>query len=339
MPDIREQIEACSTGQLPDCTPDLLREMYAAGLPGVIPDPISRTTMAFQPTFYQAFPDAVGFGAGRLILAYRPCLVFDEEFGRYEAQTTGDCVSHATRNAGMLDYCADALFGETQYKGRLATEPIYGYRGHGGQGANCGRLTAYISPDGPGGFLPRAQYSEGSNSVDLRVYKSSIGHNWGRGGTPSWLNKLAAANKAQRVYRVTSLEEARDANAAGFGIQRCWGGGFSSKRNADGLAEQQGSWAHAETWVGADDTEWAHSKYEGILILEQNSWGVWNSGPKRPDDQPDGSYWMRPNVAKRIIAAGEVYAYAAIDGFDRERLLARHSAIGDAISESGWTTA
>lgn len=317
--------------------PDQIRAIYESGFQGVLRDPFESAFAASlfgAEDFYEAFPLARNLGKGKLVTPYKAALALEPEFGRYEAQTTGDCVSHATRNAGAIDWYIDALFGETQIPAegfslgewtatnvspRLATEPIYGYRGHGGQGANCGRLASYIGPDGPGGFLLRAKWtnSRTGQTIDLSRYDSRIGHNWGRPGTPSWVNELSRPNRAVRLFRCTSLEMARDASAMGFGIQRCWGGGFSSRRDEHGFANQQGSWAHAEAWIGFDDTDLAHRHGGGPCPLEQNSWGTWNSGPKRAD-QPDGSYWMFSRTAQRIIDAGAIYIVCSVSGYNRE---------------------
>lgn len=305
--------------------PHQIHEIYESGFQGVRPDPVAYAALRrVVPRFSQAFPEATGRGKGRASLPYKSVLSKEPEFGRYESQTTGDCVSHSTRNAGMLDYCLDALFGETKYEGRLATEPIYGYRGHGGQGASCARLATYVSQRGPGGFLVRKEYSAGGRSVDLSRYNSRIGHNWGRSGTPSWLNEIADDNKALRVMNVKSISEAIDALACGFGISMCSGLGFSSRRDENGIGEQRGSWAHAMAWIGVDDTDRAHQIAGGPMFLVQNSWGQWNSGPKR-HDQPDGSFWIRPKVAERMLRGGGGWVIASVRGFDRELVYDRAS--------------
>jgi len=300
-------------------TPKQLTEIYDGGFKGVIHDAASYAAMrTAAPRFYDVFPGAKGAGKGRVSLPYKAALTLDPEFGGYESQTTGDCVSHSTRNAGMMDYCIDAMFGETEFKGRLATENIYGYRGHGGQGANCSRLAMYVSQEGPGGFLVRAKYDDGGrNSVDLSRYNSRTGHNWGRPGTPSWLNKIAAKNKAFSVFSIKSSDEARDAIASGYGISMCSGYGFRSNRNEDGLCERSGGWNHAMAWVGVDDTDWAHQKYGGPLFMIQNSWGEWNSGPKR-HEQPDGSFFVRPKISSAMINGGGGYVISSVRGYNRE---------------------
>jgi hypothetical protein len=308
-------------------TPDQLRDIYDSGFKGTVYDPTADAALyGVANTFYGEFAGAVDRGKGKLSLPFKMAVALDDEFGAYEAQTTGDCVSHSTRNAGMMDYCADAAWGQTEFRGRLATENIYGFRGHGGQGASCSRLALYVSQDGPGGFLTRDRYEEGGNSVDLSRYKSSIGHNWGRRGTPSWLNKIAAKNKALRVLDLNSIEEARDALAVGFGISMCSGLGFSSSRNKDGLAERKGGWAHAMAWIACDDSPWAYDNYGGPLFLVQNSWGRWNSGPRR-NEQPEGSFWIRPKIADSMIRGGGGWVIASVRGYERELVLDRASFI------------
>lgn len=304
-------------------SPRQIKQIYDDGYRGVRP----RMTRAARdraidamPRFHAAFPEAKRVGKGKLAAPYRIVLTLDPEFGKYEKQTTGDCVSHSSRNAGMLDYCVDAFFGETSYAGRLATENIYGYRGHGGEGADCTRLAQYVSTTGPGGFLTRKRYQDGAgDSVDLTNYNSRIGHQWGRGGTPTWLNEIAAKNPSQRVYPLTSLIEAADALYCGFGITMCSGLGFSSRRNEHGVARPQGSWAHAMAWIGCDWSDWAVQTYGGPLFLVQNSWGEWNHGPTR-HDQPAGSFWITHDVAEQMIRGRGGLVIASVRGYERAQV-------------------
>jgi len=67
-------------------------------------------------------------------------------------------------------------------------------------------------------------------------------------------------------------------------------------------------------WIGADDTDRAHQQYGGPLFLVQNSWGgTWNDGPKK-HDQPDGSFWIRPQIAESMIRGG---GGLSVRGFNR----------------------
>lgn len=309
-----------------DVSPDPIIQGYGDGsIEGSIRDEAGWRDLVETleaPYFQEIGGNLADTGKGKISLPYKAALKLEPEFGRYEAQTTGDCVSHATRNAGMIDYCVDVVAGETEYKGRFATENIYGYRGHGGQGASCARLAAYVAGEkGIGGFLVRKAYGEGSQSVDLTRYNSRIGHNWGRSGTPRWLNDLAKENPAKTVALITTLEEARDAIANGYGISVCSGYGFSRTRNEYGVASRSGSWSHAMTWCGCNDdpSDEAYKRYGGMLFLDQNSWGRWNSGPKR-FDQPDGSFWIDHRTAQGMLRARGAWVISSVVGFKRRDL-------------------
>lgn len=296
-----------------DPDPQDIKRLYDSGYMGVLPDPTGYKLLRYATRrFYDDFPWAKGIGAGKLITPYKAALVVDPEFGGYERQTTGDCVSHSTRNAGTIDYAADCLFTGATYR-RLCTENIYGDRGHSGEGASCDRLASVVLRDTPNGFLMRDKY-QGPNGtvVDLSRYNGRIGANWGRSGTPKWLRDIANAQcTASGVYNCKSVEEARDALAIGFGVSGCSNVGFDDVRNKHGFCEAQGTWYHAMSWIGYDDTDWAKQNYGGGCPLDQNSWGAWNRGPTRYD-QPVGSFFMRPSVAQRMVRGGGLWVIASV---------------------------
>lgn len=338
-----------------------IQEIYESGFQGVLPDTFASTVMApfAAKGFYEVYPFALDIGKGKVLTPYRAALAIEPEFGKYEAQTTGDCVSHGTRNAGAIDWSLDVLFGRSRLlqagdvikdtngdewsvdnpQPRLATENIYGARGHGGQGANCGTLTYYASADGKGGYIQRAKYTRKRDNytIDLSKYKSSIGHNWGRSGTPSAVNSLGRISPALRRFKCESLQMARDAIFLGFGICRCSGLGFSSTRDENGFSPRRGSWAHSESWIGFDDSDWVKgSKYVTDSTVgvpcEQNSWGSWNGG-KKQHEQPTGSYWMYQKDARSML--GSCYIMASIAGHDIEYARARAEALaGDYVERA-----
>lgn len=65
-------------------------------------------------------------------------------------------------------------------------------------------------------------------------------------------------------------------------------------------------------WIAVDDSR---EIYNETLFLVQNSWGNWNSGPKRLD-QPDGSFWIRQSVAERMLKQNGSFVFSDIDGFE-----------------------
>ncbi len=73
-------------------------------------------------------------------------------------------------------------------------------------------------------------------------------------------------------------------------------------------------------YIGADDREEIHRKYGGPLVLVQNSWGIFNTGPRRilgtNIDIPEGSFWARWSDCKRRNHT----ALAGVTGWERELL-------------------
>ena len=55
----------------------------------------------------------------------------------------------------------------------------------------------------------------------------------------------------------------------------------------------------------------------------QNSWGTWNSGPKR-HDQPNGSFWVdAEEIERRILKKGDSWAFSGYEGFKPRELNTR----------------
>lgn len=296
-------------------TPEDILKQYEDGLQGAVCDPVDMARLMEElprPLYGSIGNDLYGTGKGSLSLPYRAVQYFFAEFGGDEAQTTGDCVSHATRNAVDVTRAYEILYARQKesFLARGATEPIYGSRGHGGQGMQCSQAARFVSLDG--GFLLRENYTD--IGIDLSKYDARVGTSWGSRGIPDAVIKKCSQHKMRTASNVTTIEQARDLLANGYGLSVCSNYGFSSARDKYGIAEPKGSWSHAMAWIGCDDT---HERLNETLFLVQNSWGLWNSGPKFLD-QPDGSFWIRQSVAERMIAAGAAFAYSDFEGFTRK---------------------
>jgi C1A family cysteine protease len=172
----------------------------------------------------------------------------------------------------------------------------------------CSQAARFVSLTG--GFLARQKY----DTIDLSIYDSRIGTAWGSRGIPQAVINQCKEHKIETVTTVTTIEQARDLLANGYALSVCSDYGFSSVRDKYGIADPRGSWSHAMAWIGCDDT---HERLNETLFLVQNSWGVWNSGPKYYE-QPDGSFWIRQSVAERMIASGAAFAYSRFKGFVRK---------------------
>ena len=264
------------------------------------------------PYFGDGASKIVGSGKDKLSLPFKSVLNFDKK-AYSERQTTGDCVSHATRNAVDLSRAVEIdVKGEREgWHERGATEAIYGARGHSGQGMSCARAATFVSKNG--GIVLRKNYP---GVADFSKYNGNLGAGWGARGLPDKVIDVANDHQVRTVSLVTTVEEARDALANGYGLSVCSGYGFSNKRDSKGIARKSGSWAHAMAWIACDDT---HERFKETLFLVQNSWGLWNSGPK-VHDQPDGSFWIRESDAAGMLKGRGAYAFSNVNGFPPQKL-------------------
>ena len=292
-------------------TPRSLLEAYKSGFIGAYCDKEELAELISglkHPLFSVSAHHLYGTGEGKLSLPYKALLKLDPGFGPAEAQKTGDCVSHSTRNAADVTRAVEIVIkGEPEaFVARGATECIYGFRGHRGQGMTCSGASKFISD--VGGILLRKKY----DWADLSTYNVNVGINWGGRGVPDEVKKEGAKHQVKTVSMVHTVEGARDALANGYAISVCSNQGFSSRRDSNGIAKAQGSWNHAMAWVGCDDTR---ERLDETLFLIQNSWGKFNGGPK-VHDQPDGSFWIRQSVAERMLRQDGSFVYSNVDGFE-----------------------
>ena len=265
-----------------------------------------------HPLFGAAAHNLYETGKGKLALPFKNLLKFDPGFGPSERQVVGDCVSHATRNAVDITRSCEIINGEREaFIARGATEGIYGSRGHGGEGMTCSCAAKFMKQTG--GLLIRQKYG----SIDLSSYQGRLASRWGRSGVPDSLITEAKKYQVKTISLINNVEQARDSIANGYCISVCSGSGFSSRRDKHGIAARSGSWAHAMAWVGMDDT---HEIYNETLFLVQNSWGVWNNGPKR-HDQPEGSFWIRERDAAEMLNQNGSWVFSDVDGYPPRKVV------------------
>ena len=236
-------------------------------------------------------------------------------------QTIGDCVAHGAAYAVDAVKSVDIVLKKEfeEWVDETATEDIYAgsrvqigggrIRGDGSIGAWAAR---YVNEYGA---LPRGKYG----NVDLTTYSGSKARSWGKGsaGVPKSLIPTAKKHPIQTVSKVTTYEEVRDLIANGYAVTIASMQGFSSKRDSEGFAKPQGSWAHQMSILAVDD------EYKRPGVLVQNSWGTWNSGPKR-HDQPNGSFWVdAEEIERRILKKGDSWAFSGYEGFKPRELNTR----------------
>ena len=78
-----------------------------------------------HPLFGVAASDLYSSGKGKVALLHKSVIKHDPTFGAHERQTTGDCVSHSTRNAVDVTRCHEIVGGHREeFVARGATEAI-----------------------------------------------------------------------------------------------------------------------------------------------------------------------------------------------------------------------
>ena len=293
-------------------TPRKLLNLYKDGFVGSICDEKGTAELLGElstPVFGAAAHHLSKSGEGKLSLPFKALLEFDPGFGPAERQTTGDCVSHSTRNAVDITRSVEIKNGDREdFVARGATEAIYQSRGHRGQGMSCSGAARYVHQNG--GILIRKDYGD----VNLSKYNSSLGANL---RIPNDVYKTEARkHQVKTISNIRTVEEARDALANGYALSVCSGYGFSSRRDSNGIAKRSSGWNHAMAWIACDDT---HARLKETLFLVQNSWGKWNSGT-RVHDQPEGSFWIREKDARGMLSGGGAWVFSDVDGFPARKI-------------------
>ena len=275
-----------------------------------------------------------GSGAGKLSLTFPA--IGDLYAGALPgpAQQRGDCVSHGQKTANLATLCNEVLHGQPDEvtgtleaapeitaagirNGALSTEAIYWYRGHGGDGWHCSE-SATVSTT-KAGCVVRRDFPE--IGIDLTEYSGGLAGKYGRTEPPEVLGEVLNDHLIRTATRLDSLEQIADFCQNGYGINSCGGEGFSRTRDANGVSRRSGSWAHSMAYIGADLRPWVQQEY-GVpgLVLVQNSWGKFNSGPRRIYgtglDIPDGSFWAKwTDISRRSS-----FAMSSVNGWKAKKL-------------------
>lgn len=277
-----------------------------------------------KPFLHQAGPDLIkNAREEKPVLLYRALYeAHERKYGKkwvVGAQGIGDCVSWGNAHACDVNLAVMWKLGETAEFKLAATESIYGgsrVEGVGGREGSGGwgdgsygaAAAAWLSKFG---VIYREAYPDFQQ--DLTQYSASKAKqwgNWGNGGQGDGgkFDEEAKKHPAKSVVLVRNFREAAAAISAGYPVAVCSGQGFSSHRDNDGFARASGSWSHCMCFTGV--------RFDRPGLLCQNSWGPsWIGGPKWPDDQPEGSFWVEESVATRMLSGNDSFAISNIEGF------------------------
>lgn len=273
-----------------------------------------------KPYLFDAAPQLVTGDRDEVLLYRSYYKAYEAHYGKpwdVGTQGIGDCVSWGWAHAGSIHTAVLWENGEIVDWQEVATEPIYGgsrVEAHGGRfggwgdGSNGASAALWLRDYG---LLFRQPYA----TADLSVYSAKRAKEWGAYGCGGQNDNGVLDGEAKRfpvkhIAMVRTFEEAAAAIANGYPVAVCSGQGFYEQRDKDGFARPSGSWSHCMCFIGV------RYDREGLLCL--NSWGPrWISGPKWPDDQPNGSFWVDARTATAMLRGGDSFAFAGAEGFKR----------------------
>lgn len=296
----------------------MLNAYESEGLKGYIDSPRDRSLFMEsqkQPVYYE--PNMAGSGEGKRALLW-PYVIALDPLSFTEVQDTGDCSSHAARNARdgtrAVQICIQKKPEDFVVRG--ATEPTYGARGHSGQGMSPA-VAAMFEKDV--GFLVRKKYE---GVVDLGKYTSRIGTNWGSTGVPENVKELCRQHRVGVIRQIAHVSDARDALANGYCLASGQFASWAAAPNSQDIHPRtSGGWSHSMATVGMDFTR-KHWPFDVFFI--QNSWGGWNQKPKNwPADYPPwvpGMIVTKADDWEVCVSGGDCYAYGSVDGFPPQKL-------------------
>lgn len=168
------------------------------------------------------------------------------------------------------------------------------------------------------GVVPSCNF--GLLGYDLSQNEQAQAVKFGFTGVPGSLEKIASVHPVREYIAMDSYEEIRDAIYMGCPVTIGSKVGFGEgkrTRDAEGFLNRPGGgwfntgskWNHSMVAIGVCDTG-----RKGILIL--NSWGAdWVAGPKRFDDEPEGSFWVDAEVIDLMAEYGDSFALRGFQGY------------------------
>jgi hypothetical protein len=299
-------------------TPYSLLKAYDDGLTGYIMDMRAKHEF-LDGQKYQFFsePNIKGSGIGKRALLWQYAKKLDSRCFT-ERQTTGDCVSHGSRNARDISRAVEILVKkEPEDWFRMgATEPTYGARGHGGEGMSPARASQF---ERDFGFLARTKYD---GVVDLTNYNGSIGSRWGSSGVPENVKELCKKNKVGVISCVKTQADLMDAMFNGYAAHSGQYAAWDATSNSKGIhGRASGGWSHDMATVGYDDTK---EFFPFRVWMIQNSWGPWNQKPKAwPKEYGEwvpGMILTSADDYDVCVDSADCWTYGSIEGYPPQRL-------------------
>jgi hypothetical protein len=231
----------------------------------------------------------------------------------YVANAIGvhNCVAFGCCRAVEYTMLAEITAGENEEFRDLCTEVNYGGGrievGKGRLGRGDGSIGAWSAEFVKRwGSIDRAEYGK----YDLRKYSEERCRAWGASGVPDDLEPEVKKYPISTITLVTTVQEAKKALAAGYGISVASDQGFSYTRDSNGICAPRGSWAHQMCICG-------YAKINGATYFRiDNSWGAsTHTGPVGPGNPGPEGFYAAESVIARMLAQKDSFAYAGMKGF------------------------
>jgi hypothetical protein len=208
-------------------------------------------------------------------------------------------IAHGKRE-GFKPICEEALYAGARIQ--IGRGQI---RGDGAVGA---WVAKYVNQ---WGITPREQIG----TVDLTHYSEARARDWGRTGAPGAVLTAAKDHPVRDITQVLNWVECKKALASGYGVSLCSNQGFSMNRNANGVCQPKGQWAHCMAIIGYH-TE-AGKEYGFIM----NSWGPKAfTGPTGWGNAPTGGFWAEASVIDRMLRQNDSWTFSDVRGFPAKKI-------------------
>jgi len=255
-------------------------------------------------------------GAGKLILPYLPVALLMRGCFPGTAQARGDCVSWGQTKAARTSICNEVFRGRPdEVTGIIEAAPeiptaglitngiasAYAWwcRRSGGDGWSCSEAVRMLLRDG---MLLCKPYQE--LNIDMTTYSYSLTSKYAVSGPPANILAEGRKHKLRSATELDSGESLRDfLYTYGCGVIDCGSQGYSSTRDANGVSKRSGSWSHSMDEEGYDDRPVVKQLYGEPLVLIQNSWGNWNSGPRDIIETEEFVKSLAPALRQQMIDA------------------------------------
>lgn len=223
----------------------------------------------------------------------------------------GSCVSFGCCRAVEYTMLCEIAAGENEEFRDLCTEVNYaGGRvevGKGRLGRGDGSIGAWSAEfTKRWGVIDRAVYGK----YDLTNYDENRCRAWGASGVPDDLEPEVRKYPVSTITLVATVEEAKQALAAGYGISVASNQGFKMTRDSNGVCAAFGSWAHQMCICG-------YTVIEGKTYFRiDNSWGAnAHTGPVGPGSPGPEGFYAVDSVVGRMLAQKDSFAYSGLKGF------------------------